>query len=484
MLESSIPQQEINHLDRDWINRVIRGEAFTDYNTLALNSGKAILPPTLDQISRLQFRSECLRDSAGSFNTYPNIYERKNVIRQLGEIGIDMVTVDIYSSPNPENLSENNKETLQILEWMSEKTPDVTPVVLSRAHVDDIEFIKMCKSKNPKLTAIVFKDLSEVRRMVEGWGSFEEELENLSARIEDVVTAGIPVIAFTENLSITAPEHVEEYVISVCEAGADMVGIADTAGRLNPFGAAYLTAGVRKSIEFYKSKTGSNKNIGMVFHAHGDRGYADANILAAISEGATVLDVTTNGLGERVGNANLITTIVNHEYLLHSLGTSQGRFPDADFEKLLQLSEYYAQITGTDSETPQQFVGDKVFTSFFGIHANYFLRVELLAELMEDNGYEGQDVTKFKSEAWKVYSAESPASFGREPDVRIGNMVFGSANVILRLKHLGLIERVSEIKKDSPVVQAIVAEAIKIWGEFPDERVDDIWNSFMGLNNE
>jgi isopropylmalate/homocitrate/citramalate synthase len=312
--------------------------------------------------------------------------------------------------------------------------------------------------------------------LVEGWGSFQKVLKNLVRMVKLAKSYGIQVMAFTENLSITTPSHVEKYVISACAAGADWVGIADTAGRLFPSGSASLTRFVAKTILRYRQNTHDHRKIGIVFHGHNDLGNATNNSIAALSAGASVIDVVTNGLGERVGNTNLNEMVVNYEYRLRmhpANGHEKNRF---DLTKLKSLSETYARITGSSLEMRQPVVGHSVFSTHFGIHANYYYKVALLVEKMHKARYSQKLINQFLKEAWKVYSAASPADFNSEPDVRVSPFS-GASNVILRLKQMRLIDEISSVNKTDSRVQRILSQAKKGWGELPDRDILWLWNS-------
>ncbi|MBO0517710.1 citramalate synthase, partial [Streptomyces beijiangensis] len=90
------------------------------------------------------------------------------------------------------------------------------------------------------------------------------------------------------------PEYAKSVVRAASEAGADVVILCDTNGGMLP---AQVTAIVSTVL----ADTGAR--LGM--HAQDDTGCAVANTLAAVDAGATHVQCTANGYGERVGNANL-----------------------------------------------------------------------------------------------------------------------------------------------------------------------------------
>jgi len=478
-----MPHNELysnGHNETLWVEKVISGKPFFDWNSEAVERNVCIGDPDIGQLMGVQIRDESFRDALGTANRIPSVEERKSIITLLNDLGIDFVTLDIFSSPNRELLSESNQETLRLLRWMKQEEIGLDPVILARANENDIDFLKQAYQINDKLIGIIFQDLSEVRRMVEGWGSLDTVLDGLCRQIRTAKQHGIRVMAFTENLSITTPEDVQKYVKAVCEAGADWVGIADTAGRLRPRGAALLTSFVKEQIEEYKTESGDDREIGIVFHGHDDLHNAIANSIDAITSGASVIDVVINGLGERVGNTNLGVLVANIEAAIRATG-GKDRF---DLTKLNLLSELYGEYTQTQAGSQQPLVGEKVFSTSFGIHASFYYKVEVIAlnlmDELDERGnrrYSDEDVWDFRVNAWKVYSALSPADVGREPDIRV-NSNSGAANVILRLKQLGVVGDVRKVNKYDMAVQEILNRAKKESGEVDDGVIVQIWQSY------
>lgn len=459
-----------------WIEHLRQGEGYFDWNNAAVEAGVCVVEPTEDQLRIVKIRDESLRDGLGPCPKEPNTQERVGLVEALLSTGIEFVTVDIFSSADDQHLSSSNQRTLELVKWMGQRAPSVAPVILARANKHDLSYLKRSYDINPQTTAIIFQDLSEVRRRVENWGDFSVVLDNLVANVKDAKAYGLQVIGFTENLSITSPDHVVQYVRAMCEAGVDYIGIADTAGRLVPAGAAFLTRAVRQAIEQYRAETGDGRSIGIVFHGHDDLGMAVTNTFAAISEGASMVDVVVNGIGERVGNTDLIQVLGGVEHRLRMLVRGKGReySPRFDLTRLGFLSEMYERITGVRPGEYHKLVGERAFATNFGIHANYYLWVEVWAATLMDHGYSGDYIRQFKGEAWRLYSALSPADVDRQPDIRI-SALSGAANVILWAFYHELIADVRALDKNSSVVKTILGVAKLGWGELSEEQIQRLW---------
>jgi len=133
-------------------------------------------------------------------------------------------------------------------------------------------------------------------------------------------------------------------------AGASMVGIADTAGAIGPTGMRYLVQQMRQAV-----------TVPLAVHCHNDLGLAVANTIAAVEAGASIVDVTVNGLGERAGNASLVEVAAVLTYLY-------GYDTGIDLKKMKNLSQRVAELSGIPISKTKPLVGESAFTHTLGAH--------------------------------------------------------------------------------------------------------------------
>ncbi|WP_315709200.1 homocitrate synthase [Brenneria uluponensis] len=138
--------------------------------------------------------------------------------------------------------------------------------------------------------------------------------------------------------------------------GAERLRFADTLGILDPFTTFARITGLRQHWD---------GEIEM--HAHNDLGLATANTLAAVKAGATHVNTTVLGLGERAGNAALETVAL-------SLQTCLGRDCGIDFARLPALCRQVADAAQRRIDVQQPLVGEQVFTHESGVHVAALLR--------------------------------------------------------------------------------------------------------------
>jgi homocitrate synthase NifV len=146
-------------------------------------------------------------------------------------------------------------------------------------------------------------------------------------------------------------------VVETCEeSGARRFRFADTLGVLDPF-ATYDTLRSLRNVG----------DIEIEMHAHDDLGLATANTLAAVRAGATHVNTTVNGLGERAGNAPLEEAVMALHHLYgQETGVDPQRFPE--------VSRLVALASGRPVAANKSIVGDAVFTHEAGIHVDGLIK--------------------------------------------------------------------------------------------------------------
>lgn len=167
---------------------------------------------------------------------------------------------------------------------------------------------------------------------------------------------GLQVCIGGEDASRADSDFLLQVLQTAQQAGANRLRFADTLGVLEPF-----------SVYEKIKRLVSACDIEIEMHAHDDLGLATANSLAAARAGATHINTTINGLGERAGNAALEEVVVglNHLYGMRS-GVLLQDFP--------LLSKLVEQASGREVHWQKSIVGPGVFTHEAGIHVDGLLK--------------------------------------------------------------------------------------------------------------
>lgn len=183
----------------------------------------------------------------------------------------------------------------------------------------------------------------------------EDNLKLVEESIRYLKRHGLEVLFDAEHFFDGAGED-QAYAFKVLEAaqqgGADWLVLCDTNGGNLPSFVEAQVAAVHRAFA-----------LPLGIHAHNDGGLAVANSLAAVEAGATMVQGTINGYGERCGNADLCTIWPT---LVWKMGREAGR-PDA-IRNLTRLSRRVSEIANLVPDPAAPYVGDNAFTHKAGVH--------------------------------------------------------------------------------------------------------------------
>jgi len=150
------------------------------------------------------------------------------------------------------------------------------------------------------------------------------------------------------------PKYAMKTLAAARDGGADCLVLCDTNGGSLPSEIARIVREVRKATR-----------VPLGIHTHNDSEMAVANTLIAVENGATQVQGTINGYGERCGNANLCSIIPN---LAMKMGCEV--IPPGQLEKLTDLSRYVAEVANLGHWLHQPFVGSAAFAHKGGMHVS------------------------------------------------------------------------------------------------------------------
>jgi homocitrate synthase NifV len=220
-------------------------------------------------------------------------------------------------------------------------------------------------------------------------------LNTISSCVQEARNLGMEVCVGMEDASRADVEFLIQMAEAAQLAGASRIRFADTVGIMEPFG-------VFETIKKLRAAT----DLEIEMHAHDDLGLATANTLAAALAGATHVNTTVNGLGERAGNAALEEVVVGLKQL-YNLETG------VDLRLLPALSEQVALASGDSIGSRKSLIGKSVFSHEAGIHVDGLLK--------DPNNYQGVD----------------PAIVGRSHQLVLGKHS-GTQGVIHAYKQIGI----------------------------------------------
>ena len=171
--------------------------------------------------------------------------------------------------------------------------------------------------------------------------------------------------------------------LAVDRVGVDRFGIADTVGIATPMRVYQLVSGVRRLVK-----------AGIEFHGHNDSGCAIANAVTALEAGATHIDTSVLGIGERNGIAPLGGFIARMYAINPALVKKKYRL-----KKLRKLDETIANMVGVGIPFNNYITGVTAFTHKAGIHAKAILNQPETYEILNPKDF---GMTRYISIAHKL----------------------------------------------------------------------------------
>jgi 2-isopropylmalate synthase len=202
------------------------------------------------------------------------------------------------------------------------------------------------------------------------------------------------------------------------DEGARWVVLCDTNGGALPHEVEEIVGAVCKVIP--------GDHVGI--HAHNDTEQAVANSLAAVRAGARQIQGTLNGLGERCGNANLVSIIPTLKLKREYSGRFEIGVSDDQLKGLVHVSHALDELLNRSSNRYAPYVGENAFATKAGIHAS---------AIMKDPA---------------TYEHVTPDAVGNRRKVLVSDQA-GRANVLVELDRIGL-----KVDKDDPRIAQLLDE--------------------------
>jgi 2-isopropylmalate synthase len=220
---------------------------------------------------------------------------------------------------------------------------------------DDAQVRALLDSRASVITLVAKSDVWHVEKALRT--TLEENLAMVRDTVAFLRAEGRRVFVDCEHF-FDGYGHDSDYGVRLldvaAEAGADVGIMCDTNGGMLPMGVHRIVTDVR-------SRTGIRLGI----HTQDDTGCAVANTFAAVDAGATHVQGTANGYGERAGNANIFSVIGG---LVTKLGLDV--LPAGSLAEMVRVSHAIAEIANLAPDTHQPYVGSSAFAHKAGLHAS------------------------------------------------------------------------------------------------------------------
>ncbi len=299
-----------------------------------------------------------LRDGEQAQGVTLSLEDKLRIARRLDEFGIDIIEGG-YPASNPKDvaffaeLREHPLKHARVAAFGSTCRKGL-------AAAEDAGLADLVASGAP-IVAIAGKTWDEqVTRALQA--SLDENVRMISDSVAFLKSQGLEVVFDAEHFFDGFKAN-RDYALAciraAADAGADSIDLCETNGGMLPFEVADITAQAIEALP--------NQRIGI--HCHNDSGCAVANTLAAVHAGATEVQGTVNGYGERVGNADLLTVIADLELKMgcECVGAESLR-------QLTSVAAYVAEICNFSVWAHAPYVGSSAFAHKGGLHASAIAR--------------------------------------------------------------------------------------------------------------
>ncbi|MFY8002711.1 MAG: citramalate synthase [Candidatus Nanopelagicaceae bacterium] len=351
-----------------------------------------------------------LRDGAQQEGLNLSVHDKLTIARHLDDLGVGFIEGG-WPGANPKD-TEFFK--LAAKELKLKNATFVAFGATRRANTkaaDDVLLRALAESGAPVVTLVAKSHDRHVELALKT--DLQENLAMIKDSIKFLRQGGQRVFLDAEHFFDgyrANPAYALEVVRVAAEAGADVIALCDTNGGMLPDELSDVVA---------KVISDSSARIGI--HCHNDTGCAIANSLAAVAAGASHVQGTLNGYGERTGNADLISIIANLQ-----LKKKQEVLPAGALEEAFRIAHAVAEVTNVSPSARQPYVGISAFAHKAGLHASA-IKVDPA-----------------------LYQHENPESVGNDMRMLVSEMA-GRASIEIKSSQLGF-----DLSKEKEVVARLV----------------------------
>jgi 2-isopropylmalate synthase len=304
-------------------------------------------------VADIQLYDATLRDGMGGGGLTLTAEEKLRVVHALDALGVDMIEAGFPAS-NPKE-----QQLFDLLAGERLEGAEIVAFGMTRrrdALAEDDEGLRvLAECFAPVCTLVGKASLLHVEKVVRV--SREENLQMIGDSIAFLVRSGKRALFDAEHFFdgfAEDPGYALDCLRAAADAGAERVVLCDTNGGSLPPQVRTALAVVREALP----------GAALGIHCHDDSGCAVANTLTAVEAGATQVQGTVNGVGERTGNANLITIVADLQLKMGAKLLAPERLA-----RLTETAHFVDELLNRAPNPAQPYVGKHAFAHKAGMHA-------------------------------------------------------------------------------------------------------------------
>ena len=313
-------------------------------------------------MQKIKIYDTTLRDGEQTPGVNLNFSEKLEIAKQLERLNVDIIEAGFPAASKGD--ADSVKKIAQTI-----KNSTVTGLARCTQKDMDIAWEALKDGVNPRLH--IFLATSPIHREYKLKMSKEQIVETSVAAVK-YAAAKFPVVQWSaEDASRTELDFLAEIVEKVIQAGANVINIPDTVGYGTPYDYGQI-------FKFLKENVPSIDKVDLSTHCHDDLGMAVANSLAAVENGATQVEGTINGIGERAGN----TALEEIALALRIRNDHYKAETRLNLQEISRTSTIVSKLTGMVVPANKAVVGANAFAHESGIHQDGVLKEKSTYEII------------------------------------------------------------------------------------------------------
>ena len=304
------------------------------------------------EMKRIKIFDTTLRDGEQGVGCCMSISKKERILEGLDELNLDIIELGFPAA------SKEDAEWIRLALSKNIKTKTCVFTRLNKPDIDILLSVAQGKNVQVQLLGVGSEIHLEKKRKI----THDESFIELREAIQYLKQNGMNDISVIFEDSTRGSYNLLSQVTSICvDEKVSGISIADTVGCSTPNHIFSL-------IQYLKSIIPDNMDLGI--HCHNDMGLATANTLSAIQAGATLIQTTLGGIGERTGNCALeeVFSVLHTDF--HEYNVELVINP----KELHRMCRFVFQELGKDIPVNKPIIGKHAFSTTAGIHQDGLLK--------------------------------------------------------------------------------------------------------------